>query len=300
MKIAVCITTHNRREIFEKTFEQWKKHLPRKAKLFVVDDASDIPVEQADFRFDINVGIAKAKNKCLELADSYDHIFIADDDCYPISDGWWQPYIESPEPHLMYLFQDFATGRKLGDSKLVYADTHHKAYSHPRGCLLYFDRKVLDVVGGYDTDYARWGYEHVDLSNRIYNNQLTTFRFADVQDSNRLIYSEDEHEAVQSTVYGKERSKYIAEMKEKFLASYTSNRYIEYKTQTNIILTSYLTRTIDPQRNRKWQPKYSDLQPLIDSCKDHKLVILHDEHFEHPEKENVQFVKIESYLNPYF
>lgn len=305
MKIAVCITTHNRREIFDKTYSQWQKFIPKKAKLFVVDDASDIPVDQADYRFDTNVGIAKAKNKCLELADGYDHIFVADDDCYPVVEDWWQPYIDSPEPHLMYLFQDFATGRKLGDSKLVYQDSQHKAYSHPRGCLLYFDRKVLDVVGGYDSDYARWGYEHVDLSNRIYNNNLTSFRYMDVRRSQELFYSGDEHEAVTTTVDRGERSVYLESMKYKFEESFTTKKHCPYKPsasqprQNNVILTSYFTRHVDPQRNIKWTPNPDDLKALVESCTNQKLTVFYDE-LEPPTGEHVEFIRIDTQTNPYF
>ena len=34
--IAITITTHNRKEIFESSLEAWKKYLPENAKIFVV------------------------------------------------------------------------------------------------------------------------------------------------------------------------------------------------------------------------------------------------------------------------
>src|SRR5690606_10124331 len=82
-RIGVGITTHNRPEIFAKTLAEMRKHLPPGAKLVVVDDASKEPVAEADYRFEENAGIARAKNKCLELLDGCEHIFLFDDDCYP-------------------------------------------------------------------------------------------------------------------------------------------------------------------------------------------------------------------------
>ena len=82
-KIAICITTHNRKEVFETSLAAWNKYKPKNAKIFIVDDCSIVPVK-SDYRFDIQAGIAKAKNKCLELAKDYDHIFLVDDDIRPI------------------------------------------------------------------------------------------------------------------------------------------------------------------------------------------------------------------------
>ena len=74
--IGIGITTHNRYETFSKTLVEIKRYAPKDAKIVVVDDASDIPVPEATFRFDTNVGIAAGKNKCMELLDECDHLFL--------------------------------------------------------------------------------------------------------------------------------------------------------------------------------------------------------------------------------
>ena len=123
MRVGVGVTTHNRKESLDAALRNIRKYLPEGAKLVVVDDASTTPVPEADFRFHRNVGIAVAKNKCLELLDDCDHIFLFDDDCWPKCADWWKPYVESPEPHLMYVFRDFAVGKKsLQDIEVVYDD----------------------------------------------------------------------------------------------------------------------------------------------------------------------------------
>ena len=63
--IGVAITTHNRRDIARDTVGKWKAMLPDGAVIVVIDDASAIPFPNADYRFNENVGIAKAKNKSL-------------------------------------------------------------------------------------------------------------------------------------------------------------------------------------------------------------------------------------------
>jgi hypothetical protein len=263
-----------------------RKYAPSNSVIVVVDDAGDEPVEEATFRFDTNAGIARAKNKCLELLvdQGCEHLFLFDDDCWPVVDGWERPYIDSVEPHLMYMFTNTPHG-PIGDSYEVYRDGEIKAYSHPRGCMLYFERRVLDRVGGYDTRYGRWGYEHVDISNRIHNAGLTSFRFADVVDSQNLIFSCDERLVPGSSVPGPERFRLVHDLKPRSRASYASSEYREFRTRTvdpatarNVVLTTYLTAQTDPQRGGAWTADYSAVDTLRESVvgHGHRLVILHD------------------------
>ena len=299
-RIGIGITTHNRQNIFDETFKQIKLFTPN-TKIVVVDDASTIPCKKATYRFETNVGIAQAKNKCLELLDDCEHIFLFDDDCFPTQKNWWQPYVDSREPHLMYVFQDFATGRKLNDTKVLYADDTLVGYSHPRGCMLYFDRKVLDVVGGYNVEFGRWGYEHGDLSNRIFNNHLTTFRFGDVPGSNVLFHSADEHETAPGTVTGQERQTLLKHNKILYDKQMMSKKYCPYKPQNNIVLTSYFVNHMDTQRKKKWVANHKDIQALTDSCVKNKqqIVVLHD-CFDLPDTPFVTYVKVDTKINPYF
>lgn len=281
MKIGIGITTHNRNDILLRSFDHICRYAPKGAKIAVVDDASVVPVSLslyentmafADhvpiYRFNDNVGIAAAKNKCFELLDDCDHIFLFDDDFYPVAPGWWKPYVQSPEPHLMYIFQDFPKGPKLHDTIKIYEDEKIVSYSHPRGCMMYFHRSCLELVGGMDTVYGKWGYEHPNLSDRIYNNGLTRFRYMDVPDSGKLFYSGDEHRTVKSTVWGKDRVAQIERNKRIYEANVNSTAFIPYRTgqlrqskkltalgkliddikKFNEILTCYFTGVPDPQR----------------------------------------------------
>ena len=64
-KIGVAITTHNRYDIFKTTYAEIKRFMPDNGVLVVVDDASSTPVPKATFRFNENVGIARAKKQML-------------------------------------------------------------------------------------------------------------------------------------------------------------------------------------------------------------------------------------------
>lgn len=306
VSIGIAITTHNRYKVFKDTYQRIVKLLPPGAKLVVVDDASKKHVPEATFRFDENVGIARAKNKCFELLENCEHIFLFDDDCYPVMTNWWIPYIESKEPHLMYIFENTSYTKELNGCREVYRDNNKVAYSHPRGCMLYFKKVCLETVGGMDTSYARWGFEHVDLSNRIFNAGLTSWRYMDVLNSHELIYSLDEHHEVTTTVGGAERQRYLDEKKNYYKGSLHRKIFCDIKVfnpkpipnPSKVILTTYTTRQKDTERNKNWQADEKDLQVLKDSCKGNRLVVLTDS-FEEKDTNDFAYVKIEARISPY-
>lgn len=198
MKIGVGVTTHDRRDVAYKTIKTIQDRTPEAHRIVVVDDGSIDPYPGA-YRFEDNVGIATAKNKCLELLDDCDHVFLFDDDCFPRVTNWWLPYVTHDSPHLMYLF-DKIGGRLLSDAGVVYEDDETHAHSHPRGCMLYVDRTVTALVGGFYTGFPKWGGEHQEYSQRIHNAGLTAFPFMDVRGSHKLIYSADEELHVERSV----------------------------------------------------------------------------------------------------
>jgi len=306
MSVAVCITTHNRYDVFKKTYAEIKKYLPKSATLIVVDDASDTLVKEATYRFEKNVGVARSKNKCLELAynTGAEHIFLFDDDCYPLDKNWHKPYIESSEPHLMYQFLDFADNKgRLKDNSVVYQDNSVVAYSHARGCMIYAHSSVLDTIGGFDVSYGTAMNEHADWTNRIHNAHLTTFRIMDVPNSNKLIHSMDEHQSVATSIPRHIRVENLTKNRELLQSSLTSTKYCEFREQNNnIVLAAYFTGVVDPQRKTKWQTDPSSLDTLIDSVLKHdqKLVILHNNLEKEHQRQGVEYVKTECTASPYF
>lgn len=225
--IGIGITTRNRREVFNRTYEHILKLAPDNAKIVVIDDASDIPLIGATERFDVNKGIAGAKNACLRHLYGCDHIFLFDDDCFPIVHGWEKPYIESGMNHMCLSFELNASGQRLSHSVYVKEKKErYWIYNAPNGCMLYLRGEVLDVVGGMDERFGKWGHEHVAWSNRIHNAGLTPYPFMDVPNSLELFHVSDYYGEVESSVPADVRIEHIQRNGVLFEESKTSKEFI--------------------------------------------------------------------------
>lgn len=275
--IGIGITTFNRKEVLSKALENHKKYLPEGARLVVVDDASTYPVA-SDYRFNQNVGIATAKNKCLELLEGCEHIFLFDDDTWPIVKDWHLPYIDSGIKHLSFTFPSLASGRKNG-RKFLNSVNGLSEYGSPCGCMLYIHRDVVNKIGGFDMDYPKWGMEHVDYSNRTYNARLTPSKYLDISNSLELFYSLDHQQETTGTVHGSIKRQTIPNNRLRFKNNRGSKEYIPYKNSTKgIILASYFNSVDDPQRGIRWKADIEPLCALIESCEANNLDyrIFHD------------------------
>ena len=131
--ISICITTRNRSESFKKVISKIIRHTNCEYQLAVVDDASNEIYYDADFRFNERAGIPAVKNKCLELS-KYDHIFLFDDDTFPITDEWYLPYINSGKEHLCYTFLPYFK-----------MEGNFKYHNLGNGCMMYVTRKCVDA-----------------------------------------------------------------------------------------------------------------------------------------------------------
>lgn len=229
MSIAIAISTRNRERAFFRCLESWEFYLPNDAKIFVVDDCSEPIYFDSDFRFTENVGIPRVKNKCLELAynSGAEHIFLADDDVYPISHEWHEPYINSGINHLCYTF----TERFRDIPERPKAKIYGKFKSHylPNGCLMYFTRKCIDEVGGFDTRFGLGGFEHVDLTRRIHNAGLTPFKNMDVHGSEKLFHSMDRNGEIERSIPKDIKDKLIKDGMKLFNEKRNDATYIEFR-----------------------------------------------------------------------
>ncbi|KUQ30706.1 glycosyltransferase [Enterobacter hormaechei subsp. xiangfangensis] len=257
--IGIAITTHNRSAVLQKAIDYQIKHLPAGALVVVVDDGSKPAAVVPDcvqlLRHETSLGIVASKNASLTaLMDAgCEHLFLWDDDAWPIADNWHLPYIESPEPHLAYQFLDLAGTTKLNDMAVLYRDDKHIAYTGQRGVMLYYHRSAIEKVGGFDPVYGRGMYEHSDLALRIHNAGLTTWAYGDVVGSEKLIQSLDEHEAVERSVPRPDRQALVERNvkihNERRDAGFTG--YVEYRQQRDVVITTLLTSQPDPQRGTK-------------------------------------------------
>lgn len=216
MQITIAITTRNRSISFNNVISKIKEHTNCDHQLIIVDDASSEIYCAATYRFNERVGIPAAKNKCLELSKN-DHIFLFDDDTYPISDNWYLPYLNSGKEHLCYTFLDHykeANGFK-----------YHRLGN---GCMMYVTRKCIDVVGGFDWRFGLGKYEHVNYSNRVHNSGLTESVFMDVIGSEKLLYCMDQKNEIQRSFTQKEMAELLSKGSNHFRKNLTSKEYIDY------------------------------------------------------------------------
>ncbi|EAM8298137.1 glycosyltransferase family 2 protein [Salmonella enterica] len=283
--IGIAITTHNRPEVLKRAIEQHMKHLPTGALVVVIDDGSNpaavVPANVKLVQHDKSCGIVASKNASLTaLVDAgCEHIFLWDDDAWPIADNWHLPYIESPEPHLAYQFLDLAGQRKINDMTVLYRDDKHIAYTGQRGVMLYYHRSAIDKVGGFDPVYGRGMYEHPDLALRIHNAGLSTWAFADVTGSEKLIHSMDEYEEVARSIPRPERENLAKTNARIYSARRDSgySGYAPYRQQHDVVITSLLISEPDPQRKVKMSADPALLQVWASSIRGAKAVVLADE-----------------------
>lgn len=110
-------------------------------------------------------GPAYARNQCLRKLydDGCDYIFLFDDDCYPVMDGWEKYFIDQASEnsvHYMAIPEVFKTGfegQNSGEMML---------WDGACGCFIYQTRYCIDTIGGYNSDYVKYGLEDAARSHR--------------------------------------------------------------------------------------------------------------------------------------
>lgn len=301
-QIGIAITTHNRNDMLQRALAEHKKFLPENAYLVVVDDGSAQPATVPDgvklIRSDKAEGISYAKNRCLaELIDAgCQELFLFDDDCWPKVAGWEKPYINSPEPHLAHSWNLLQ----------VWRDSEHTASHACGGTVLYYNRSTILEVGGMRHCFGRYGCEHVNLSDRIHNRGLTTWRYPDVSGSEHLFYECDRYE--KGTHKTAADAKALEHNRTKGVELWRSMRgdkeYFEFRKQHDYVVTCLLTQVRDPQRNNNMSASIDMVTALAKSVRVGQLVVIHDS-MENPQLktgagEDVIFIKVENVINPYF
>lgn len=168
MTVGVAISTHKRPFILGQALSFWAKWMPDV--LVVNHDAAGAGVAATK-----NLGIAALMDAgCSDL-------FLADDDVWPITERWADPYITSEQPHLMHCW---------GKSRFIKEDPQNGVtqWTWPRGPMLYVQRHVVERVGGMRTEFGRWGGEHAEWSRRIRNAGFTEYAFQDAAAARRGIW----------------------------------------------------------------------------------------------------------------
>lgn len=209
-RVGVAISTtgdEHRIELLRQCVAAWDRCLPAEASLFVtvdgsVEDAERVRQAVYDWTesvyrvgqptvrfldtgqtFEMNIrhmdgapvrrGVATNKNTGIELLmdnTSVEHLFLSDDDTWPLYPQALTKHTENPIPHTMVCWG----GHRL--EFRVDTNGYHLGYATwtwPRGVMLYLHRGVVEAVGGMDERFGAGGHEHVEYSRRIFNAGLT-------------------------------------------------------------------------------------------------------------------------------
>ena len=159
-KVGIAITTTpDRVELFEKTLKHIQIYSPQDSFIFVNNDVN-------------REGVNISKNNCIAalMNKGCEHLFLFDDDCYPLNDFAFDIFIKSGLNHACLTFGEKANkGSNINLIRTINGIDH---FTNARGVMLYFTRKAIDLCGGMDIAYSRYGFEHLGLTNRIYNRGL--------------------------------------------------------------------------------------------------------------------------------
>lgn len=131
------------------------------------DDCTFVVVTDTERR-----GVAWARNQVLQQLDHCDHIFLFDDDCWPVMHGWaeyWAGQCEAAGVRYSALPEAFKTG--VGDYLLHAREV--VGWDGGIGATIYQHRSALEVIGGYNEALHGYGFEDAGRADRAYRAGLT-------------------------------------------------------------------------------------------------------------------------------
>jgi len=176
MKIGIGVISYNRPAHLKLCNEMIWKHTPGLSDghphYWVVDDSHE------------RMGIAFRSNEILKhfKERNCDYIFIFNDDCFPIRDGWAEWFIQahkaSSQHHFLYL-KETPTIKKIAPIPFIegvergFGAIEMNSYNNCAGCFMFLTKEVIKRVGGFHPGYGLYGYEHAGYSKRIHAAGLT-------------------------------------------------------------------------------------------------------------------------------
>lgn len=161
--------------------------------------------------------VSHGKNEILRKFKDFDHIFLFDDDCFPIAKGWEKFIIDHATRtgihHFTYL-HNTPKVRKIGETFDI------EYYNNSLGCFMYLSREAVEKVGAFDEGFGRYGFEHADYSERVRLAGLAPHRNMTPKGITDYIYSLDIDNWMElpfkhiPTLSGQEVSKSVADARD--------------------------------------------------------------------------------------
>lgn len=187
IRFGIGITTYNntdlRHRISCESIKWITAKCPLDSEIVIVDDASRLKTDYTSvdyngkikvIRNETNLGVAKSKNKCLEylMNQGCTDIFLFDDDCWIQDAKYYYEYAYQDLPHMNpYPIEHINNPKKIF-SKFIYKGQKY-IEAFPYGSCLYFQREIIEEIGGFNILLSHFGEEHSEIEERIYKAEYT-------------------------------------------------------------------------------------------------------------------------------
>lgn len=198
MKIGLGIITYNRLDCLKKCIESiYKTDISKFCRIIVADDASTDGTQNWVKSYkkltlissSKNFGIASNCNQALGALQDVDFGFLINDDIFFKHPGWVDKYIramiQTPYKHFCYMGGKLGIGYSYSEFIKDIEISHHNL---TMGSFLTFSKDILKTIGGFDIRFGKYGFEHVDWTERIAAANLTRkFDIFGVIDGNKVV-----------------------------------------------------------------------------------------------------------------
>lgn len=185
MRIGIGVTTYNRPECLSQCLYHINKHT----------DRSNVTLHIATDTDQDRKGVAARKNECLRALKECDYIFLFDDDCWPIKEGWIDFFKGAH-----YLFLD----------KEIHQHIWENCYRECGGVFMSLTKSMIDKVGAFNEMFDRWGFEHAEYTQRIHKAGFTPHAYLCRENSGDYLYAADYSDPKHiSSISNEEKQKYF-------------------------------------------------------------------------------------------
>ena len=165
-KIGIGSISYGRSKHLEFWRTQMLKYLPKNYQLSIYIDEP-------------RRGVAYGKNQNLKELKDCHYIFLMDDDCFAIKEGWAEYFIEqskiSGQHHFLYLNKEVngIGGIHKTEDECTFGEV--KSYNSSNGCFMFMTKEVLEKVGAFGTYTNFYGFEHSAYTKRVFLSGLNSF-----------------------------------------------------------------------------------------------------------------------------
>lgn len=177
MRIGIGVTTYNRPECLNECLINIARHTNLKS-LYINGDVELYVATDTD---EDRRGVAYRKNECLRALKDCDYVFLFDDDCFPIKDGWVEWFIkEADGEHVLFL------NNKLHNP--ICKTYNLISYNDCGGVFMFLTKDHIKYIGAFNEDFKIYGFEHCEYSMRCANNHR---EFLMIEGTEKYLFAHD-------------------------------------------------------------------------------------------------------------